>query len=103
MCDKFHLIQSAVEACEQITSIESRAAGGKRDQLARTRWMWLKNQVKWTGKKAPNLKSVALDRCVTGMAYDMRLALQGIYECMNVEKTRKRLGNWCVWVRAKRD
>ncbi len=46
--DKFHITQYVVEACDQIRKIESRADAGKRDQLERTRWVWLKNRVNWT-------------------------------------------------------
>jgi len=77
--DKFHVIQYGVEACDQIRKIESRADAGKRDQLERTRWMWLKNRENWTPKEALKWESMALERCVTGMAYEMRLVLQGIY------------------------
>jgi len=93
--DKFHVIQYGVEACDQIRKIESRADAGKRDQLERTRWMWLKNRENWTPKEALKWESMALERCVTGMAYEMRLVLQGIYERKDVEEARKLFGNWC--------
>ncbi len=47
--------------------------------------------------------STALKRCVTGMAYEMRLVLRGIYEWKDVEVARKLFGNWCAWVRAMRE
>jgi transposase len=78
--DKFHAIQYVVEACDRIRRIESRADAGKRDLLERTRWMWLKNRVNWTEKKTQKWESMALERCVTGMAYEMRLVLQDIYQ-----------------------
>ena len=101
--DKFHVIQYGVEACDQIRKIESRADAGKRDQLERTRWMWLKNRENWTPKEALKWESMALERCVTGMAYEMRLVLQGIYERKDVAEARKLFGNWCAWVHAMRD
>lgn len=101
--DKFHVIQYVVEACDQIRKIESRADAGKRDQLERTRWMWLKNRENWTEKETLKWESMALERCVTGMAYQMRLVLQGIYERKDVAEARKLFGNWCAWVHAMRD
>ena len=101
--DKFHIIQYVVEACDQIRKIESRADAGKRDQLERTRWMWLKNRENWTPKEALKWGSMSLERCVTGMAYEMRLVLQGIYERKDVAEARKLFGNWCAWVHAMRD
>ncbi len=101
--DKFHVIQYVVEACDQIRKIESRADARKRDQLERTRWIWRKNRVNWTAKEALKWESMARERCVTGMAYEMRLVLQGIYERKDVEEARKLFGNWCAWVRAMRE
>jgi transposase len=100
--DKFHVIQNVVEACDQVRKAESRADTGKRDRLERTRWMWLKNRVNWTEKETQKWESMALERCVTGMAYEMRLVLQGIYERKDAEEARKLFRNWCVWVQAMR-
>ncbi len=66
--DKFHVIQNFMEACDQVRKAESRSNAGKRDLLERTRWMWLKNRVNWTEKEAQKWQSMALERCVTGMA-----------------------------------
>jgi transposase len=76
--DKFHVIQKVEDACNQVRKAESRADAGKRDRLERTRWMWLKNRVNWTEKEAQEWESMALERCVTGIAHEMRLVLQGI-------------------------
>jgi hypothetical protein len=42
--------------------------------------MWLKNRVNWTEKGTQKWESIALERCATGMVYEMRLLLQGIYQ-----------------------
>jgi transposase len=65
--------------------------------------MWLKNRVNWTEKETQKWESMALERCVTGMAYEMRLVLQGIYQWKDVGEARKLLGNWCAWVQAMRE
>ena len=101
--DKFHVIQNVVEACDRVRKLESRSNAGKREQLERTRWMWLKNRVNWTEKEAQKWESMALERCVTGMAYEMRLVLQGIYQWKDVGEARKLFGNWCAWVQAMRE
>ena len=101
--DKFHVIQNVVEACDRVRKLESRSNAGKRDLLERTRWMWLKNRVNWTEKEAQKWESMALERCVTGMAYEMRLVLQGIYQWKDVGEARKLFGNWCAWVQAMRE
>ena len=79
VCDKFHVIQNVVEGCDQVRKAESRAVTGKWDRLERARWMWRKNRVNWTEKETQKWESMALDRCVTGMAYGMRQMLQGTY------------------------
>ena len=101
--DKFHVIQNVVEACDRVRKLESRSNAGKRDLLERTRWMWLKNRVNWTEKDAQKWESMALERCVTGIAYEMRLVLQGIYQWKDVGEARKLFGNWCAWVQAMRE
>lgn len=101
--DKFHVIQNVVEACDRVRKVESRSNAGKRDLLERTRWMWLKNRVNWTEKEFQKWESMALERCVTGMAYEMRLVLQGIYQWKDVGEARKLFGNWCAWVQAMRE
>jgi hypothetical protein len=92
-----------VEAWDPIRKIKSRTDAGKRDQLERTRWMFLKNRVNWTEKETLTWELMALERCVKGMAYWLRLLLQGIYEWKDVEEARKVFGNWCGWVRAMRE
>jgi transposase len=101
--DKFHVIQNVVEACDRVRKVESRSNAGKRDLLERTRWMWLKNRVNWTEKEVQKWESMALERCVTGMAYEMRLVLQGIYPGKDVGEARKLFGNWCAWVQVMRE
>jgi transposase len=101
--DKFHVIQNVVEACDQVRKAESRADAGKRDRLERTRWMWLKNRANWTEKEAQKWESIALERCVTGIAYQMRLVLQGIYERKDAGEGKKLFRNWCAWVHAMRE
>jgi len=101
--DKFHVIQNVVEACDQVRKVESRSDAGKRELLERTRWMWLKNRANWTEKETHKWESMALERCVMGMAYEMRLVLQGIYQWKDVEVAKKLFGNWCAWVKAMRE
>ena len=101
--DQFHAIQNVVEACDRVRKVESRSNAGKREQLERTRWMWLKNRVNWTERETQKWESMALERCVTGMAYEMRLVLQGIYQWKDVGEARKLFGNWCAWVQAMRE
>ena len=96
-------IQNVVGACDQVRKAESRADAGKRDRLERTRWMWLTNPVNWTETETQKWESMALERCVAGMAYQMRLVLQGIYQSQDAEEARELFGNKWAWVRAMRE
>jgi hypothetical protein len=40
---------------------------------------------------------------MTGLAYEMRLVLQGIYERKDVKQVRKLFGNWSAWVLPMRE
>jgi hypothetical protein len=55
--------------------------------------MWLKNRAKWTEKETRKWESMAIERCVTGTAHEMRLLLQGIYEWKDAEGARELLRN----------
>ena len=48
-------------------------------------------------------ESMSLERCVRGMAYEMRLVFEGIYERQDVGGARKQFGNGCASVRATRE
>jgi hypothetical protein len=54
--------------------------------------MWLKSRANWTENESQKWESMALERCVTGMAYEMRLVLQGIYERKDAGEARKLFG-----------
>ncbi len=100
---QYHVIQNIVEACDGVRKVESRSNAGKREQLERMRWMWLKNRVNWTENETQTWESMALERCVTGMAYEMRLVLQGNYQWKDVGEAKKLFGNWCAWVQVMRE
>jgi transposase len=99
---KFQIIKNVVEACDQVRKAESRTGVGKQDRLELTRWICLKNRANWTEKERQKWELMALERCVTGMAYEMRLVLQGIYERKDAGEASKLFRNWCACVHALR-
>ena len=100
--DKFHVIQNVVEACDQIRKLESRIDAASRERLERTRWLLRKNPENWTEKEAQKWESMAKERGVSGLAYEMRLVLQGIYESKEASEARQKFQNWCAWVHVMR-
>ncbi len=51
-------------------------------------------------KDALKWEQMALERCGTCVANQMRLMLQGIYKWKDVEEARKLSVKWCTWVPA---
>lgn len=61
-----------------------------------------REQSELDGKKAQKRESMALEGYVAGIAYQMRLEHEGIYEGKDAEEVRKLFRNWCAWVHAMR-
>lgn len=59
-----------------------------------------KNRVNWTDEESQKWESMALERCVTGMACEIRLVLQRIYAWRDTEAGRMLFRYWCAWVHA---
>ena len=97
--DKFHLVSHAVDAVDKVRREEARSEGPVREQLEQTRWLWRKNPENWTEREADRWESLRDKPLVTGLAYAMRLTLQGIYRTGSVAKARKQFKDWCGWVR----
>jgi transposase len=76
--DKCYVIQNVVEACDQVQKAE--------------------NRVNWTDKETQKWDLTAPERCMTSIAYEMRLVFQGIYERKNAKQATKLYRNWCAWV-----
>jgi transposase len=62
--------------------------------------MRLKNRVSSTEKETQKRESIVLERCATGMAYQMTLVRQAFYERKDAAEDRKLFCNWCVRVHA---
>lgn len=100
LSDMFQVIQNVVEAGGQVRKAEIWVNAGNRDQLERTRWMLLTEQVNWTGKENLRWETMALEQGVTGMAYEIRLVLQSIFDRKDAEEASKRFRTWYRWVHA---
>jgi transposase len=98
--DKFHVIAQANMAVDLVRRGE--ASGGSpavREALARSRWVWLKNPENLTRNQRAHLRRIDQDMLQTGVAYQMRLALQEIYALPTAAEAARRFGAWCRWVR----
>jgi transposase len=99
--DKFHVIQEANEKVEAVRRLEAQQDELKRQQLAKSQWIFRKNPQNHTEGEAGRLEQMDWQNLMTVLAYQMRLVLQDIYKVNDVERARKDFLAWCRWVSDK--
>lgn len=73
--DKFHIIQKANEAVDEVRRTESK----RTDELKNTRYIWLKNEANLTKTQKETLDKLKDCELDTAKAYRMRLILQEVF------------------------
>ena len=98
--DKFHVIQNANKAVDNVRKAEIRLGGaGIWEALNKSQWLWRKNPENLTEKEQQRMAKIKDKNLCTAKAYQMRLVLQDIYRSADVETARHRFKVWCRWVR----
>jgi transposase len=98
--DKFHIISKVNMAIDEARRAEQKLGGAKqRGLLKGVRWAVLKNESNLSPRQKILHQGLLNTTLGTLKAYQMRLALQKIYEIPCMEKARKKLRAWCRWVR----
>jgi transposase len=97
--DKFHVVQAANEAVDAVRRAESALDGGLRERLKKSMWPLRKNPENLSEQEQARLRSIEQSDLWTARAYQMRLALQGIYALPYRSLALRRFGSWCRWVR----
>jgi transposase len=100
--DKFHVISHAGEAVDAVRRLEANLDSDRKEVLKETRWLWLKNPCNLTANQKQKLTRIDQDSLWTAKAYQMRLALQSIYQLPRGQ-AKKRLASWCRWVKKTAD
>jgi transposase len=95
--DKFHVIGHAGMAVDAVRRLEAGLDQRRQALLKETRWLWLKNPGNLTARQQQRLSRIDQDSLWTAKAYQMRLALQGIY-LLPRQRAKRRLLGWCRWV-----
>jgi transposase len=98
--DKYHIIANTNKAIDRVRKAEIRS--GAKDvfkQLYKTQWLWRKNPTNLTAKEERRLKKIDQENLATAKAYQMKLALQKIYEEPLVSVAEDRFQLWCRWVK----
>jgi len=94
--DPFHIIQLANEALEEVRREEVR----HEPLLKRTRWVWLKDESKWTRTQASLFKSLSSARLKTTRAWRLKEALRDLFHTAgNAEEAEVLLDAWYRWAR----
>lgn len=99
--DKFHVIQEANKMVEAVRRLEAQQDERKRQQLAKSQWIFRKNPENHTEREVARLEQMDWRNLMTVLAYQMRLVLQDIYKVKGVGQARKDLLTWCDWVSQK--
>jgi transposase len=98
--DKFHIIAKVNMAVDEARRAEQKLGGkAQRALLKGARWTLLKNKNNLNARQQLQHQNLLNTTLGTLKAYQMRLALQKIYEIPTVEKARSKLRAWCRWVR----
>jgi transposase len=97
--DKFHVIAAVNEGVEKVRRLEAQSDQMKRQQLARSQWIFRKNPENHTEKELARLEKMDWKHLLTATAYQMRLTLQDIYRVPSVTQARKDFITWCDWVK----
>lgn len=99
--DKFHVLQNANAAVDQVRRTELRTTREAVvwQALHKSQWLWRKNPENLSPKEQVRLAGIDQKSLRTAKAYQMRLVLQDIYRSPSASVARQRLRVWCRWVR----
>ena len=98
--DKFHVVQNASKAVDQVRRAEVRTGNaGVWDALHKTAYLWRKNPENLTEPQQAHLAKIKNKNLATAKAYQMRLVLQDCYRCPTMTEARHRFKVWIRWVR----
>lgn len=95
--DRFHVVKLLNEAVDQVRRAERKEA----PQLARTRYLWLRNLGSLSPLQQRRLEQLLLEQTQlrTVKAYQMKLAFQDFWELPTAEASRY-LTAWCEWAKS---
>jgi transposase len=93
--DKFHVIKHANEAVDRVRKEEAKT----NNILKSTKYLWLKNESNLTPYQLEKKQSLSKHRLKTGRAYQMRIALQDIYNtCVTREEATHSIKKLLSWM-----
>jgi transposase len=98
--DKFHVIAKVNGAVDEARREEQKLCDERQRELLKdARWVLLKNENNLSARQKRQYQGLLQSTLGTLKAYQMRLALQRIYQMGSVQRARRKLRAWCRWVR----
>jgi transposase len=93
--DGFHVVQLANKAVDAVRREEAR----EESWLKKTRWVWLKDQTKWTAKEQDKMDWMPHSRLKTARAWRIKEALRDIYRNSrnDAQQSARALKKWLHW------
>jgi transposase len=93
--DGFHVVQLANKAVDAVRREEAR----DESWLKKTRWVWLKDQTKWTAKEQDKMDWMPHSRLKTARAWRIKEALRDIYRNSrnDAQQSARALKKWLHW------
>jgi len=97
--DPFHIVQLANQAVEEVRREEVK----HQPLLKRSRWIWLKDESKWTAGQAELFRSLSSARLQTTRAWRLKESLRELFQtATNAEQAETLLNAWHSWARRSR-
>ena len=98
VADRFHVVQLATRQLDRVRAAEARESQEKRALLARTKYIWLKNEGNLTERQAARKRSLSKEHLKTARACAMKEALQAVYDCGSRTEAASELDALCSWI-----
>jgi len=92
--DKFHAVQIMNKAVDEVRRGEQKS---RRNLLARTRYLWLKNPQALSARQREQLDSLTSCNLKTARAYQIRLTFQDLYQQPDRVAATDFLKRWYFW------
>ena len=92
--DKFHVISNANAVVDDVRRRETR----QNHILKKTRYIWLKNKDHLTENQVKLFKKINKMNLKTVKAYQMRIALQDMYQASTREEAELSMDELCSWI-----
>jgi len=91
--DNFHLMQLLTGAVDKVRRQEQKT----HPELKKTRYIWLKNEWKWTARQAATFDSLRKSKLATVKAMQIKSVFQDLFALDTVEEAALQLRRWYFW------